>query len=113
MDKDTSVLTDPDGTKTVYIFLPYYKRGNLQDNINANNINKTFFPEKDLLEFFLKVCYALKVLHNHHELLPPASETAAEQQEHDDDHLVPYGKRTQSGGLLLHHYDFIDTMVPY
>ncbi|KAF1796477.1 kinase-like domain-containing protein [Mucor lusitanicus] len=90
---DTSVLTDPDGTKTVYIFLPYYKRGNLQDNINANNINKTFFPEKDLLEFFLKVCYALKVLHNHHELLPPASETAAEQQEHDDDHLVPYAHR--------------------
>ncbi|KAG1123315.1 hypothetical protein G6F42_010665 [Rhizopus arrhizus] len=85
---DTSVLTDPDGTKTVYIFLPYYKRGNLQDNINANNINKSFFSEKDLLEFFLKVCFALKVLHNHHEL-PPRSETTTEQ-DNDDDHLVPY-----------------------
>ncbi|KAL7315162.1 Serine/threonine-protein kinase env7 [Mucor circinelloides] len=88
---DTSVLTDPDGTKTVYIFLPYYKRGNLQDNINANNINKSFFLEKDLLEFFLKVCFALKVLHNHHEL-PPRSETTTEQ-DNDDDHLVPYGKQ--------------------
>ncbi|KAL9542062.1 hypothetical protein MBANPS3_008794 [Mucor bainieri] len=101
---DTSVLTDPDGTKTVYIFLPYYKRGNLQDNINANNINKTFFPEKDLLEFFLKVCYALKVLHDHHEL-PPASETtrqaAAEQPDDEDDHLVPYGKHLLDCGCII------------
>lgn len=94
-------MTDPDGTTTVYIFLPYYKRGNLQDNINANNINKTFFPEKDLLEFFLKVCFALRVLHNHR--IPQQQqqpETAAGEipaDAGDDDYLVPYGK--------LHHYD--------
>ncbi|KAK4516976.1 uncharacterized protein ATC70_000304 [Mucor velutinosus] len=100
---DTSVLTDPDGTKTVYIFLPYYKRGNLQDNINANNINKSFFPEKDLLEFFLKVCYALRVLHNHHEL-PPATETtalAAEQDHNEDGHLVPYAHRDLKPSNIL------------
>lgn len=89
-------MTDPDGTKTVYIFLPYYKRGNLQDNINANNINKTFFPEKDLLEFFLKVCFSLRVLHNHRIPQQQQSETAAGETP-PDDHLVPYGK--------LHHYD--------
>ncbi|KAI8386942.1 kinase-like domain-containing protein [Blakeslea trispora] len=60
---DTTVVTDPDGTQNVYLFLPYYKRGNLQDNINANNLSKTWFPERELLLFFLKVCFALKVLH--------------------------------------------------
>lgn len=48
------------------MFLPYYKRGNLQDNINANNLNKTTFPEKELLRFFLKVSKALEILHTHH-----------------------------------------------
>ncbi|CEP08159.1 hypothetical protein [Parasitella parasitica] len=103
---DTSVLTDPDGTKTVYMFLPYYKRGNLQDNINANNVNKTFFPEKDLLEFFLKVCCALRVLHNHHHL--PGSETAAAVEGEaaaaaaaDDHLLVPYAHRDVKPGNIL------------
>jgi hypothetical protein len=88
--------------------LPYYKRGNLQDNINANNINKTFFPEKNLLVFFLKVCYALKVLHTYNlpniPLMTPseiASEgleatavaVAAQQPSNDQDStLLPYGK---------------------
>ncbi|KAI9015706.1 kinase-like domain-containing protein [Phycomyces nitens] len=62
---DTSVMTDKDGTKTVYIFLPYHKQGNLQDSINANNINKTHFPEKEILHFFRQVCYAIRVLHTH------------------------------------------------
>lgn len=88
------MLNDRDGTKTVYIFLPYYKRGNLQDNINANNINKTFFPEKDLLQFFLKVCLALKVLHTYHlpnvpVTTPSETSSATAQQEGT---LVPYGK---------------------
>lgn len=87
------MLTDKDGTKTVYVFLPYYKRGNLQDNINANNINKTFFPEKDLLRFFLKVCLALKELHNYHLpnipiATPSETSSAITQPERT---LVPYG----------------------
>ncbi|KAI8137439.1 kinase-like domain-containing protein [Fennellomyces sp. T-0311] len=60
---NTSITTEKDGTKTVYIFLPYYKRGNLQDSINANNLNKSHFPERDLLRFFRKICYAVRVLH--------------------------------------------------
>ncbi|KAG2226651.1 hypothetical protein INT45_000998 [Circinella minor] len=56
-------MTEKDGTKIVYIFLPYYKRGNLQDSINANNLSKTHFPERELLRFFRKICYAVRVLH--------------------------------------------------
>ncbi|CZR51196.1 probable serine/threonine protein kinase [Phialocephala subalpina] len=54
--------SDP-GAKTVYILLPYYRRGNLQDIINANLVNHTKFPEKRLMVLFLGVCKALKAMH--------------------------------------------------
>jgi serine/threonine kinase 16 len=56
--------SDP-GAKTVYILLPYYRRGNLQDIINANLVNHTKFPEKRLMVLFLGVCNALKAMHNY------------------------------------------------
>jgi serine/threonine kinase 16 len=54
--------SDP-GAKTVYILLPYYRRGNLQDIINANLVNHTKFPERRLMVLFLGVCKALKAMH--------------------------------------------------
>ncbi|KAI8365244.1 kinase-like domain-containing protein [Radiomyces spectabilis] len=62
---DTALVTESDGSKTIYMFLPYYKRGNLQDCINANNVNKTHFSEPLLLRLILQVCYALRVLHTY------------------------------------------------
>lgn len=56
--------SDP-GAKTVYILLPYYRRGNLQDIINANLVNHTKFPERRLMVLFLGVCKALKSMHNY------------------------------------------------
>ena len=56
--------SDP-GSKTVYILLPYYRRGNLQDAINANLVNHTKFPEKRLMVLFLGVARALKAMHQY------------------------------------------------
>ncbi|MCJ1391192.1 hypothetical protein MMC18_004054 [Xylographa bjoerkii] len=56
--------TDP-GSKTVYILLPYYRRGNLQDAINANLVNHTKFPERRLMILFLGVTRALKAMHQY------------------------------------------------
>lgn len=53
------------GSKTVYIILPYYQRGNLQDAINANLVNHTTFPEKKLMVFMLGVARALKSMHQY------------------------------------------------
>ncbi|KAL8381778.1 hypothetical protein RB595_005846 [Gaeumannomyces hyphopodioides] len=53
---------DP-SSKTVYVLLPYYRRGNLQDMINANLVNHTRFPEKKLMLLFLGVCRALRDMH--------------------------------------------------
>ncbi|KAH8148236.1 uncharacterized protein LAJ45_07688 [Morchella importuna] len=58
--------SEDDGTqKTVYILLPYFRRGNLQDAINANLINHTVFPEGKLMRLFLGVCKGLQALHQH------------------------------------------------
>ncbi|CAL8575397.1 Serine/threonine-protein kinase env7 [Xanthoria parietina] len=56
--------SDP-GSKTVYILLPYYRRGNLQDAINANLVNHTQFPERRLMIMFLGVAKALKAMHQY------------------------------------------------
>ncbi|KAK3904845.1 Serine/threonine-protein kinase [Staphylotrichum tortipilum] len=50
-------------SKTVYVLLPYYRRGNLQDMINANLVNHTRFPEKRLMLLFLGVCRAMRDMH--------------------------------------------------
>jgi serine/threonine kinase 16 len=62
---DYSIATernDP-SSKTVYVLLPYYQRGNLQDMINANLVNHTRFPERRLMVLFLGVCKALRDMH--------------------------------------------------
>ncbi|KAI9701658.1 MAG: hypothetical protein M1820_006429 [Bogoriella megaspora] len=59
-----SERSDP-GAKTVYILLPYYRRGNLQDMINANLVNHTRFPERRLMVLFLGVARALKAMHQY------------------------------------------------
>ncbi|KAI1203791.1 serine/threonine protein kinase/TGF-beta stimulated factor [Nemania serpens] len=52
-------------SKTVYVLLPYYRRGNLQDIINANLVNHTNFPEEELMHLFLGVCKAMKAMHQY------------------------------------------------
>jgi serine/threonine kinase 16 len=56
---------DDASSKTVYILLPYYQRGNLQDAINANLVNHTEFPEKELMALMLGVAKALKAMHQY------------------------------------------------
>jgi serine/threonine kinase 16 len=65
---DHSVATERGGdeaSKTVYILLPYYRRGNLQDMINANLVNHAQFPERHLMTLFLGVCRALRAMHKY------------------------------------------------
>jgi serine/threonine kinase 16 len=70
---DYSVASDKSdpSAKTVYILLPYYRRGNLQDMINANLVNHTKFPERKLMVLFLGVCRALKAMHQYKVKGPP------------------------------------------
>ncbi|RMD41832.1 hypothetical protein DV735_g3253, partial [Chaetothyriales sp. CBS 134920] len=62
-------------SKTVYILLPYYQRGNLQDAINANLVNHTRFSQRRLLKLMLGVCKALKAMHQYR--VPAGNQNAA------------------------------------
>ncbi|KXT13799.1 hypothetical protein AC579_2341 [Pseudocercospora musae] len=66
---------DP-SNKTVYILLPYYRRGNLQDAINANLVNRARFPERRLMVLFLGVCRALKAMHQYRVKGAPGGEAS-------------------------------------
>lgn len=80
---DHSVASDKSdpSAKTVYILLPYYRRGNLQDMINANLVNHTKFPEKKLLELILGVCKALKVMHQYRVAQGPGGSNSVRKAE--------------------------------
>lgn len=65
VDYSISTERNDPGSKTVYVLLPYYRRGNLQDIINANLVNHTRLPEKKLMLLFLGVCKALKDMHHY------------------------------------------------
>ncbi|TFK49971.1 Pkinase-domain-containing protein [Heliocybe sulcata] len=63
---DSAIVQDPEGDgKIVYLFLPLYKRGNLQDAINANLINNSHFSEKDMLRLFKGTCEAVRAMHTY------------------------------------------------
>ncbi|KAG5922309.1 hypothetical protein E4U61_005417 [Claviceps capensis] len=77
-----AAAADDDACKTVYVLLPYYRRGNLQDMINANLVNHESFPERHLMMLFLGVCKALRAMH---EYKPPPAERMQMGNEEDGD----------------------------
>jgi serine/threonine kinase 16 len=103
-EEDHATIQERDGTKTVYILLPYFRRGNLQDAINANLVNHTTFPELDLLKLFRGICVALTQLHDHKltsipthrptmETEPLMDEEAAAAEDQELGETVPYAHR--------------------
>jgi serine/threonine kinase 16 len=99
---DYSIATERgsgEQSKTVYVLLPYYRRGNLQDMINANLVNHTRFPEKRLMLLFLGVCRAMRDMHQYRGAGEAAGgSTAGERMRVDgvDEH-VRVGKTTKQG----------------
>ena len=82
-----------EATKTVYVLLPYYRRGNLQDMINANLVNHTTFPERRLMMLFLGVCKALRAMHNY----KPPVERMEMGREEDHPDTEPSGPGPSGG----------------
>jgi len=63
---DSAVLQDSDGEgKIVYLFLPIYKRGNLQDAINTYTQTGERFNERHLLRLFKGTCEAVRAMHTY------------------------------------------------
>ncbi|KAL6811337.1 kinase-like domain-containing protein [Trichoderma sp. SZMC 28013] len=72
-----------DASKTVYVLLPYYRRGNLQDMINANLVNHNHFPERQLMMLFLGVCKALRAMHEY-QPAPAERMQMGREEDHDE-----------------------------
>lgn len=50
-------------TSEVYIVLPYYKNGSLQDHLNFRARNRDSMPEGQVLQLFLGICEGLRAFH--------------------------------------------------
>ncbi|KAH3661630.1 hypothetical protein OGAPHI_006480 [Ogataea philodendri] len=62
---DSSVVQEPDGSKTLYILLPYFDTGSLQDIINQNSVNNSRMDESEALRLFIGVCRGVQSMHRH------------------------------------------------
>ncbi|GAA5876027.1 hypothetical protein JCM8547_003534 [Rhodosporidiobolus lusitaniae] len=63
---DSTVVQDPDGEgKVIYLFLPYYKNGTVQNIIEQNALTGSPFPEHQMLSLFLGTCHAVRAMHQH------------------------------------------------
>lgn len=95
---DHSIATErgaDEATKTVYVLLPYYRRGNLQDMINANLVNHSSFPERRLMMLFLGVCKALRMMHNYRPPVERMEMGREEDQNGGGSTGATRGKRTE------------------
>lgn len=54
---------DSAGGKTVYLFLPFYPLGNVQDAIHRHVVNGTRYSEAEMLNLFLGTCKAVQAMH--------------------------------------------------
>lgn len=63
---DSNIVQEDDGSKTVYILLPNFDKGSLQDIINNNVINDTKIEEAEAIRIFIGICRGLQSMHRHH-----------------------------------------------
>ncbi|SDA03018.1 BZ3500_MvSof-1268-A1-R1_Chr11-1g03263 [Microbotryum saponariae] len=71
---DSCVVQDPDGSKIIYLFLPFYQKGTCQDIITSNAVNGSHSTELDTLQLFLGTCLAVRAMHTY---TPSRSSSAA------------------------------------
>jgi serine/threonine kinase 16 len=89
---------DGESTHTVYVVLPYYSRGNLQDMINANLVNHARFPERRLMVLFLGLCKALRGMHRYRPPTPGMQRMEVGDPEQGVLLGAPRGKSARAGG---------------
>ncbi|KAJ1992401.1 Serine/threonine-protein kinase env7 [Dimargaris cristalligena] len=61
-----SSTSAPAVDQTVYMFLPYYRRGNLQDWIQTERLEGAAMAEPALLRLFRQICEAVQAMHEYH-----------------------------------------------
>ncbi|RXK39507.1 NAK protein kinase [Tremella mesenterica] len=116
---DSSIVQDESGHgKIIYLFLPYYPRGNLQDSMTVAVNTGDRIPEKRLLELFHGTCLAVRAMHRYHSPVdsstyPPTQGADPLSGENDplfdrdesdptvEGELVPYAHRDIKPGNIM------------
>ncbi|GAA6022087.1 hypothetical protein JCM10207_001043 [Rhodosporidiobolus poonsookiae] len=63
---DSCVVQDREGDgKVIYLFLPYYKNGTVQNIISAAVVTGSPYPEHQMLTHFLGTCHAVRAMHQY------------------------------------------------
>lgn len=75
-------LENPRMAKIVYLLLPYYKHGNVQDAIHAHIVHGTRFDERTMLTLFSGASEALRTMHQYK--LPASNVTPSENVAKED-----------------------------
>ncbi|ODO11615.1 hypothetical protein I350_00397 [Cryptococcus amylolentus CBS 6273] len=106
---DSAVVQEESGEgKIIYLFLPYFSRGNLQDAMNTAAVTGNRMPEQNLLTLFHGTCLAVRAMHEYH--LPSIPTTYPPAASREDQPLV--------GDTVFDHDEELDTavqgdLVPY
>ncbi|KAH9972048.1 other/NAK protein kinase [Lactifluus volemus] len=103
---DSAVLQDSDDEgKIVYLFLPIYKRGNLQDAINTYTQTGERFPERRILRFFKGTCEAVRAMHTYRSPKPSSGSSSnqvppgpAMGDGHEENEMFPHPEGDAEGG---------------
>lgn len=103
---DSSVVQEEDGSKTVYIVMPYYSKGTLQDKINENVVSQAHFSERKLLDYAIGIAEALMAMHGFHQ----ANISNTETPDHEASEDRPDSNQEQE--RLLDSHEMTD-MVSY
>ncbi|VDB86674.1 unnamed protein product [Peniophora sp. CBMAI 1063] len=96
---DSAVVQDDSGEgQIVYLFLPVYKRGNLQDAITQHTTSSSNFSERHILALFKGTCEAVRALHTYRLPQPGALPAQAQRhEEHDEDGQDAYNDEHADG----------------
>ncbi|ODV58082.1 putative serine/threonine protein kinase ENV7 [Ascoidea rubescens DSM 1968] len=62
---DSSIIEEKDGSKTIYILLPFFEKGSLQDLIVDLVINNQKVKEIDAIRTFIGIARGLQAMHRH------------------------------------------------
>jgi len=104
---DSAVVQDPSGDgKIVYLFLPYFRRGNLHDAVSAHAVRGTHFAEREMVQIFRGSCEAVRAMHQHKAVVrrggPKAPAQAPEDDDDEEEHGLPAPEGDAEGGFSYH-----------
>ncbi|EEQ36867.1 putative serine threonine-kinase [Clavispora lusitaniae] len=92
---DEAIVSEPDGSRTFYVLLPYFKHS-LQDIINYNVLNGVTMDEEEVLKIFIGVLSGIQTMHKYKKT---GSDPGEEDSQNEQDAMLPMGLDDDTGAM--------------